>query len=318
MNYFLYGEETYLLVQRQQEIIRGILGEDPDFSVLLYDCNQADFSLRNLLDDANTLPLFGEQKVIVLSNCSFVTAKGSISDADVALLTQYLKQPYDQTVLIFTLENGDIDRRKKVTKLLLDQCQSHSFERLKPWQLQNTAAQLIKAAKLKLTPQALQILNERLPGDLTTLHNEIEKLKNYPGELDANTIEVLIRKPLEENAFALVNALSAKDLKAVLNSYNSLLNNRDPSQLIALIASQFRVVFESLVLFERGYHPEQIASELNQNSYRIQKALEAGRNSSKERVLELLAALSRFDTQSKAGLMPKQLGFELFLIQATR
>lgn len=57
MNYILYGEDSYLLQQELDKILKEHLGNEVELNTTTYSAIQT--SMNEILDDAMTIPFFG-------------------------------------------------------------------------------------------------------------------------------------------------------------------------------------------------------------------------------------------------------------------
>ncbi len=72
--YLLFGTETFLINETKQLLLNTVLNEEEkDFNFSTYDLEETPIDVA--LEDAETLPFFGEKKVIFLHNPSFLTAE---------------------------------------------------------------------------------------------------------------------------------------------------------------------------------------------------------------------------------------------------
>ena len=215
--------------------------------------------------------------------------------------------------------SDQLDNRKKLSKLLQKNCRTFQFKGLNEQDRWQTVMQDINRNKLDITREGLKELQLRLPDTIQLWKNELEKLKLYDATLDAEAIQMLVTRPTEEDVFVLVNAVLRKDLASSLKIWRDLaITNKDPIPLVLLFASQFRVMYQCLTLSMAGNSQQAIVDELGIHPFRVKKALESTRTTNVNRVLELLSKLADLDQKFKSGLIDKQIGFELFLIEATR
>jgi DNA polymerase-3 subunit delta len=144
----------------------------------------------------------------------------------------------------------------------------------------------------------------------------------YGSEINLDDVEALISRPLDNEAFHLVNALLDKNLKQALHIYNDMMIlNMEPLSFSGLIASQLRLLYQVATLDKEGYHRQEMINKLspanNVNVYRLNRMLNLARQTSPDRILGILNYLANYDHRSKIGLVDKKFGFELFLIEAT-
>ncbi len=319
MNYFIYGNEGYLLKQELRKIIKSDDSTD-HLSVVYYDGMAADFDIERIIEDANMISLFGDSKVVVVNNPSFLF-NVTLSDDQVDRLSAYLHDSSDFTTLIFYVELTEqetIDQRRKIFKLLAKECQTIKVNALTPEAFENLVMKDLKMHKVVIDQDGFKELIARLPNSIANWKTELDKLILYNSRLGKTEIQRLIARSLDDNVFIMVNAVVKRNLKLAIDAWRDLaIMKHDPIELVAILAAQFRFMYQCSVL-ARKYDNQQIADMLNAKIARVNITLGNCRFTSPTRILGLLAELSKLDQNIKGGIIEKQLGFELFLIEATR
>src|SRR6267143_2285083 len=112
--YLLIGSEAYLCGEAgcaiADEALRG---------TLLREFNESHFSLlttnpRQAIAAAEQLPMMSARRVVRISDFS------KLREADEEVLIRYTENPVESSVVIFVAR--DLDKRRKLTKALLDNC----------------------------------------------------------------------------------------------------------------------------------------------------------------------------------------------------
>ncbi|MBR3840247.1 MAG: DNA polymerase III subunit delta [Erysipelotrichales bacterium] len=318
MNYILYGEESYLIKKRIKEIAREILKEAID-ELEYYDLNQT--SLFMIFDEAKVLPLFSEQKVMVVENCEFLKSGSKKDEGDskgsnaLELMQEEVGLPNETTTLIFVVD-GNLDTRKTIIKDIMKKCKCEQYNKLDDNDRKQYITTFLKANNISLEPSLKSYLIEILPNDMYLMKNELEKLALYGDAIDKTIINSLISRPLEDDVFLWTNAIMKKDTKRVFSIWQDLKKaNKEVLQLMGLLASQFRFCYQCISLKKLGYSNDDIAAELACKSTRVKITLESVRGRSQDYFLGLLNKLSELDNNIKSGKIDKILGFELFLLE---
>ena len=104
MNYLLYGENVFLIKQYINDLIKK---EKMD-EVNINRYNLDNDILSKVIEDASTISLFDNQKLIIVDNCSYFNRVKN-SDDDIALLNSYLTNYNPNTIMIFISHNPTID-----------------------------------------------------------------------------------------------------------------------------------------------------------------------------------------------------------------
>ena len=318
MNYCIYGSEAILVKEKIDEIVKQWLSDNDEMNLQIYDTT-SHFTILKLIEEAWTIPFFATYKVILVRNCGFLSTSSGLNDQDQQLLLDYLKKPCESTVIIFSGEYEKMDNRKKIVKSMQKLCQCFSLNHMELPQWHVYVRQQCQVNNLKLDHETMEELLQRLPSDMLNFKNILKKLVLYPKKLDKEMIKKLVTRPLEENVFELVNAVVVKDLKKAMHCWRDLqVINTDPIALIALIGGQFRLLFQVKILSQQGYSESSIASTLKVHPYRVKLACESARSILLSRISSLIDSCAQLDQDFKMGQKEKNIGFENFLILATR
>lgn len=113
-------------------------------------------------------------------------------------------------------------------------------------------------------------LIELTGGQLTTAMNELDKLMLYKLEERAiytPDVESLVVRSLEQNIFLLLDKMIALDISGALSIYYDLLKQKEePIKILALIASQFRLLTQIKLLEKQGFSQQQVAQKIKSPS----------------------------------------------------
>lgn len=331
MNYLLTGLESYRINERKKQIITETVGKATELSVSTYrDVEES--SLDLVLEDCAAISFFAEKKVVIYENPSFFKLKKSgkktsstnlgsdeqALDRGLNQLMDYLKNPNELTTLVIIVDK-DLGKNAIVTqlsKVMLYQ----NFAKVNQTEFQQIVRSDLNQNQLRLDQGALNELFLRLPLDIENWKRELDKLVLYPGKLTTKVIKELVCKPLEDDVFALSNAVMNKNLSQAINIYHDLLvNDKYVSiPLIGLLASQLRFNCQCKILLEHQYTLNEIASELNAHSYRVQKTLENTQYATSKDYLKLLSDLAKLDQSVKTGKIDAVVGLELFIMKSIR
>ena len=101
--YLMYGEEAYLKNQYKNRLRKAILQSDDTINFTSYEGRGTD--VKQLIDQAETMPFFADHRVIQVENSGFF--KNACPE-----LADYLPQMPPETVLVF-VEN-EVDKRSRL------------------------------------------------------------------------------------------------------------------------------------------------------------------------------------------------------------
>ncbi len=312
MNYIFAGLDEYTINQEIKELTAQVLPTVDDLSLVYYD--NGDLNWQNAIDDASTFPFFGSEKVIVVENCWFLTAKESATASDEEIILEYLRSPNEQTILIMSVY-GNLDNRKTIVKELRKLCAVHEIAALNQDEFHDQVRQDLSKSTIKMSQACLHELLERLPLDLRNWQNELAKLQLYPAAIDKEVIDSLISRNINDDVFKLSQAVLANNLDESLLLFNDLMvKNNDPIGLTALLASNFRLIYQVKVWRSKGYDEKQIAQEFGIHPYRVKLANQAARFITLDLLLEILNDFANLDFRLKNFSGDRKVEFELVLI----
>jgi DNA polymerase-3 subunit delta len=147
--------------------------------------------------------------------------------------------------------------------------------------------------------------------------SEVDKLAlNAADEkrVDVNLVEKLVARSLEQNIFTLIEKVVQRKLDEALRIYYDLLKqNEEPIKILALLAGQFRLIYQVKELSRRGYGQQQIAGYLKTHPFCVKLALGQAPKFTDEELANLMDLLAEADYQMKTGGMNKSLLIEMFL-----
>jgi len=322
MNTLIYGNENFLLEQALHKRLKSLVNVQDTMNTVFYDASSTSFSILQVIEEAQTLPFFSEHKVLVIQNCTFLTRGVNLKENEISEILQHLARPIETCTIIFMHDNDNLDTQKKITKKIIELCEVDHVKKLETNEFRQFLMSLLKEKGIKMNLEAFEEFLKRMDNNMSVSYHETEKLALYGNQISLEDVEALISRPLDNEAFHLVNALMDKNLKQALHIYNDMMIlNMEPLSFSGLIASQLRLLYQVASLDREGYHRQEMINKLspanNVNVYRLNKMLTLARQTSPERILGILNYLSNYDHRSKIGLVDKKFGFELFLIEAT-
>lgn len=310
MIYILYGTVDYLINKYTNKII-------DDNKVGEIDINKYDLtntSLTDIINDASSMSLFSEKKVIIVNNAYIFTGSNKKNiEQNIDELENYVNNNNENTILIFIVNNEKLDERKKITKLIKKNGIVKDF---------NTIDNITLAKNLfdsySISIDNIKYLIERVGDDTTLLASEIEKIKTYKDKdlnITKDDITKLTTKSLEVNNFKLIDAIIKKDKALALSLYQERLKlNEEPIAIIISLANQIRIMYQVKQLYLNGYTENNIASILKIHPYRVKLAAQNSKKYDSDILLNYISKLANLDINIKNGKIDKKLGLELFII----
>ena len=246
--YLLLGPERYLRGAAAQLIADTALNE-----TMLREFNESSFTLLNdaaqsAVAAADQLPMMSNRRVVKIRDF------GKLREADEQVLITYVKNPAPSTVMIFVAD--DLDKRKGLSKALLDACTVVDFSPLKDAEAKTWCKARLRELKTTADERVLSEIVRLVGTDVQTLSNELEKLVSAAIDSQRITLELvddLIGRSRELSNFELADHLLAKNRKRALETLYRLLDDgAEPVMLVGLIASNYHRLALGKYLLSRG------------------------------------------------------------------
>ncbi|MCR4782254.1 MAG: DNA polymerase III subunit delta [Lachnospiraceae bacterium] len=313
--YLLYGDEAFLRRTYKNKLIKALVNEGDTMNYTVF--NSEKIEIKSLVELANTMPLFAEHRVIVCDNLKLF----SKSNEDLA---EYLKNPNDTTVLIFTEES--IDKRTNVYKAAkskgqLIECVLPKDKDQAEKEIATWIGSRLKAEGKKIQKEAWQEFYNRTCESMDMMDTEFNKLLSYVGDNETVTLEdvrTICSGFVEDKIFDMINALSAKNVEGVMNCYHSLLEAREePIKILSITRTQFHKILVAKNMANLRYSKKDIAAGSGINIYFVDKTLNLARSFTEEELMGFIEQINELDQKMKSTLTKteqKTAAIEVFLL----
>lgn len=316
---FIIKSEVSNLIDKQLKALESKYSESREVEVIKYDMESV--SLNEILEEANTYPMWSEFKLIVCNNANFLTTKGisnSEFENDYDLLEEYIDSASDFSALVFVV-GENFDKRKKIYKSLSKSCKIFDLDNFDNNKIVAMVINKLQKDGKQISDRDASYICERLNYNLSLVFNEIEKLTLVVEEtIDKKIIDELISRSIEDNIFELTTAVMKCDVSSAYSIYNDLIMNKEePIAMIAMIANQFRLLLQAKGYSNLGLNKNEIASKLKVHPFRVELALK-NKEFNKDTVLNYLDELCDIDYRIKSGKEDKFEALELFLLSLNR
>jgi len=310
MLYILYGENTFEL----DKFIDNLMKEKSITEKIIYDYEKCD--INECINEASYNDLFGNLKLVILNNSTFLTSKSSLESER---FNNYITSPNPNTYLVFTVNSDKLDERKKLVKELKSKSIVKEFKSIDKTNIDTAIKDYFNNIDYKINMDAVSEIKSRLLTNTSVLYSELSKLEMYKynsKEITLEDVKKVIIKYEEDNIFKLVDAVINKDKKRIFTIYKKIINDKvEPSVIIVLLANNIRLILQTKLLYEEKMSETSIASKLKEHPYRIKLALN---NAYKSTINELVSELNKLfylDYKIKTGEVDRYKGLEAFFIE---
>lgn len=306
--YLIYGNDYGLIKREIDKITSGTS------DVVKYDLLVSNVS--DVIEEASCMSLFGDKKVVIGENALFLTGANTSVNHDIDYLTSYVNAENHDNIVILTVVQDKLDERKKIVKLLKKNVTVIHKETIDEKDLPKFVIKEFLNNGYKIDYKTASYFVDYVGKNVDILLSEINKMivyKDNDKEIFIEDILNISSKGFNDNVFDLSDAIMKKDFKKIFSCYNDLMIlKEEPIKIIALLASQFTLVYQSKLLSKEGFMSKDIASTLKVHPYRVKLALET--NYPDFELKDILKKLHNLDYEIKTGKVDKIVGLENFLL----
>ena len=307
-NYLISSDDIEALNNKIEEIKKSF---NQEFDVVRYDLEED--SLYQIIDELSTISLFDNPKFVIAKSANEI--KNS-KESQLNELLMVMNNKESNNVIVFT----DMDKLDfKEDNLARLRKYSIYFDiRIKNIPLDQYAHDYFLKEGFKIDSAAITQL-VKYSVNLTTLRNNIEILMCYKNEgkiINIQDIDKMIKQPLEDNIFSLIDMVLNKNKKAIFKMYNDFkTENILPTYIISMLINKFQEMYDVYYLARSGADQQSIMDLFNVSSGKAYYMLKNAKQASLDEIKDNLDKLNELDYQIKTGKMDQYLGLELYLLR---
>ncbi len=166
--YLLYGDEAFLKKSYKNQMKAAISGGD---TMNFHYFEGKGVDLKEILSLADTMPFFGERRLILLEDTGLFKGSGAES------LVEYLPEMPDTTCLLFV--ESEVDKRSRLFKKVKEIGYAAEMARQNEKQLALWAGGILNREGKRITHQTMELFLSRTGDDMEHIRTELEKLIAY-------------------------------------------------------------------------------------------------------------------------------------------
>lgn len=307
--YLLYGTDTSI-IGREIDIIKEKLSIS-DNDVIYYNIED----VQSVVDEALTISMFSANKLIVIDSTIYLSQKKDIENIN--LLENYFNNYNSNSYLVFVSNSDTIDSRKKLVKFINSNGTTKKVEANNEY-LSDYVNDYLKKKNYKMSSMDINIFINRVGNNIDNIKNELDKLMLYKIDdkvINNSDIMLLTEENTDNSVYDLVSALLKNNNSKAIKLYKDfVMNGIDLNQIIAIIASQIRLLFQVKRLYNSGKSNDEIAKILEFKSvYRVKYLLSDSYYYSEDTLIKYLSKLSNIDRDIKINNIDGNILLELFI-----
>ena len=261
----------------------------------------------DMIASLRTPSLFTPRRLVVLSQAEALKA------VDTAVLATYCRTPATETTLV--IETEELRVSKQLQDTIPTSCRRVFWERFPDQRRRNISA-FFREREIVIEDQAVETLSEIVGSSSVALESECAALtamhRALSGEgttLTTKDVDRWVHHSRAETVFSLFDHLGNRDLAAGVRTLQAITLTRQttPSQLLSVLASQFRKAYDLQQLLQ---HMEQAQAwrELKVSGKRAQASLSRVADSYHATELQTIQRLiAEFDLRIRTAAQHMQL-----------
>jgi DNA polymerase-3 subunit delta len=291
--YLVSGDEP-LLLQECSDQIRKKAREQGCSEREIIDGGVSSFKWQDILHSASSMSLFAERKLVELRLPSGKPgAEGSKA------LCEYLDMASGDDVLLIIA--GKIDKQSTNSKWY--KALDKAGATIQVWpvdakSLPGWLQQRVRSAGMSIDPEALQLLCDRVEGNLLAAVQEVEKLKLLAtdSKITTQTVTEAVSNNARYNVFAMTDSALQGDATTSLRMLHGLRGEgSEPPVVLWALAREIRTLYETQLDCDNGQSAQQALS---------------ARRVWQSRMPLMQAALARHDSDSLSQLVEQALAVD--------
>lgn len=313
--YLFCGEEEYLKKFYLGKIEEIILRDDQTgLNKIVIDGKT---EVSKIIEACETMPFFGEKKLVVVKNSElFQSKKGNSSkDNKKDEVLGYIQNIPSYTCLVFYEES--IDKRLKIVGAVKKYGMMVEFPFQKPPELVRWAIKVFRSYNRVINENTASYLINICESGMTEILNEINKVVLYLGERQEATIDDIKKvctKSIKSRIFDLIDAVAERKLDTALKLLNDMMILKEPlPKILFMIAKQLRQLLELKLLCSKGIDAKEACSRMGLNPYAAKKMIRQIKCFSQDKLKMAIQEALELDISIKTGKINDRTAVEVLI-----
>lgn len=309
----IYHLDQEFINNKINEIKENLKIEDISIIKYTYDNN-----MDSIIEDANTKNLFGDKKLIIVENSTFINESDKL---EISPLETYLDNFNKDTYLIFTLISESVDTRRKIFKKIKEVGNIIAYEKIDNKFFINYISDILKQNNKKMEPRLIEEFLNKVGYDLGNIKNELEKLFILTNneKIEEEDIKSINTNNKEESLFSLIDSIVNKEISKSIKLYRYFIDkNEEVIKIIAMLANKYRLIYQTKLLYQEGKNKYDISKILGVHSYAISLAITTSFKYTDSELIRILKELYNLDLDIKIGKVNDKFALEMFILKNSK
>jgi DNA polymerase-3 subunit delta len=235
------------------------------------------------------------------------------------MLKSFLENPSPTSVVIFVAD--ELDRRRRISKLLLEKCTVVEFKPLEEFELRDWARRELKKQDVICDENVLSEIVKLTGSDVARLTNELRKLAAaaLPDKvITAELVRELVPDVSELDNFALANALAEKSRRRSLRLLKKILDDgKEPVVIVGLIGNTYHRLYKAKEQMRQEAGENEVSRTTNVRSREQPEFLAAARRADEKYLSNALRRIAETDHAIKTSKAPPDILVEMLVAELT-
>ena len=319
--YVFCGLDEELIKENINILVNKLVPDE--FMTLNYERLDGLTTTFNDIENAcETMPFFGEKKVIVVYRANFLKDKTDKEGAKLySEISEYVKNLPPYAVLImYYLFNDKRDTPKKNKKLgTLDKyIKVVHCDKLKKDKYYKKIEDIFKENGKNIGKIQVRYFGEKVQNNFDIIKSEIDKLCSYTygREIEKEDIDKLITNKSEDDIFDLVEYISNKKVDRALDLLDDLLFKADQHILIiTTIENHFKRLYEIKIYMSKGKRVDYFMSKYRLPQFVCEKLMNQANKFSLKQLGQFIRICVDTENKLKSSTGDKSTEMELMLFK---
>ncbi len=333
--YLIWGSQSYLRLQNRDKLKKAMLGDGDTMNLNVFSGDRV--SAREVIELAETMPFFAENRIIILENTQLFAGKDKAAakgkekaagqdpekpkekeDEDSLLLAEYLGTQPASTHFIFVQET--VDKRKKLYKAIEKNGRILECDHLSDQALMQWAGSLFKRQGAGIDGRTLSLFLQYTGTDMQNIRMEADKLAALCGEGNVVTpdmVETITCRQMNDRVFDLIEALALCQRERAMQIYMNMKALQTPAPLIlSLMHRQYLQLLEAKELMAKNRTDTELASLLKVPPFAIRKYKTMAGRYTTAALQRRIERCIETDASFKAGKLDMNAAVEMLVVES--
>ncbi|MFA5658522.1 MAG: DNA polymerase III subunit delta [Oscillospiraceae bacterium] len=307
--YYFFGKDTATLEAYTKKLISKLVKKE-DQAYNLHSFEGKALDLSELSDVTEALPMFSDRVCVTINDLN----ANALSESDFLFIKELLSElPETTTVIIYSTGIDLFGGKKFLTgnnKKLSDLASKKGFCcEFKDKSASEISKSIIsRAAKCKasISKRTAEYLANQCLCNILLINSELDKLCAYAGdgEITEQTVDLLVSKQLDSNAFALAKALAKFNGKSAMLLVDELFDQQTESiSILSAVAMAFSDLYRARAAIDSGVSQNDVINDFayKGREFAVKNAFSDCRGISVVRLRQCINILAETDIALKSS-----------------